>query len=321
MKYLLIAAGCLLGIVALSVRDADLTEFTEMKLNVASAAADVEKKSETKTNPDWNKYWYAGHAEISGYDLKQSRYGEIHEGQATMIFVTEPFSRRKQVKLDNASAAGSDSQAIIKLNSTRKFLTGIYPYSMMTSVFNPVNTDAYENAVKLNVSGQEWCGQVYLQMNQRGSKYEIESYSYFESEGDEDFSISKTYLEDEIYNLIRLNPELLPKGEVEMIPSTVTSRFIHEEVKAYMVMATSGSGQWQGEEVSLYTLKYAHNGREVKIYYQTAFPHLIEGWEDTYKGFGRNALTSTAVRRNTKMLDYWNKHNNKDRHLNKELYD
>ena len=40
-------------------------------------------------------YWYNSEAEITSYNLKQARYGEIHEGKAALIFVTEPFSKKR----------------------------------------------------------------------------------------------------------------------------------------------------------------------------------------------------------------------------------
>ena len=79
----------------------------------------------------FNKYWYAGEAEITSYELEQARYGEIHKGTSVLVFVTEPFSRSKQVKLDNWRDQSPDNVSVMKLNMTKKFLTGIYPYSMM----------------------------------------------------------------------------------------------------------------------------------------------------------------------------------------------
>ena len=56
----------------------------------------------------FNNYWYGGTAELSSFTLRQARYGEIHEGEAVLIFVTEPFSESKQVKLDNPAATPRD---------------------------------------------------------------------------------------------------------------------------------------------------------------------------------------------------------------------
>nr|MBC8451166.1 hypothetical protein [Planctomycetota bacterium] len=57
----------------------------------------------------------------------QARYGEVHAGQAVLIFVTEDLSRSKQVKLDSVAGAGDDRVPVLKLNLTKKFDTGVYP--------------------------------------------------------------------------------------------------------------------------------------------------------------------------------------------------
>jgi len=321
MKYLIVALLCIAGIVAISVRDKDLTQIAEIPMEmVSNSNSDAEVIGKDALDPEWNKYWYSGTAELSGYDLEQSRYGEIHKGTATMIFVTEPFSRKKQVKLDNPGPAGSDKVSVMKMNFTRNFLTGIYPYSLMTSVFNPVNTEEYQNALKLTMSGQEWCGQVFLQLNKDGGNFDVKSFSYFESEGDDFFKTNGAFLEDELFNLIRLDPKLLPSGEIDVIPSAVVNRLMHQELKSYKAIARNERATWNGKDVDVLSLKYTDNNRLLNIYYQTEFPHLIEGWEDTYTGLGNEALTSLAKRRNTIQTDYWNKHDNKDRNMNAQLY-
>ena len=168
-----------------------------------------------ETSSEFNQYWYAGDAEITSYELEQARYGEMHSGKAVLIFVTEPFSRDKQVKTDNP---GKTDVSVMKLNFTKNFNTGIYPYSMMNSSFVPVK-EKNGHALKITSSSQDWCGHTYTQLNDRNGKFEIESHSYFEGEGDESFTLSKTILEDELWTRIRLNPEDLPVGAQEVIPS------------------------------------------------------------------------------------------------------
>src|SRR5262245_19023266 len=75
-------------------------------------------------------YWYQQKAELARYALSQARYGEIHKGESVLIFVTEPFWKDKQVKYEFGDK--TDSLSVLKLNFTRKFYTGIYPYSVMT---------------------------------------------------------------------------------------------------------------------------------------------------------------------------------------------
>src|SRR5688572_8355489 len=104
----------------------------------------------------FGRYWYQGKAELTRYALEQARYGELHKGDAVLVFVTEPFLPEKQVKLERGDPARGVS--VLKLNSTRKFFTGIYPYSVMTSTFTPVDFGK-TGTLKVTSSTQEWCGQ------------------------------------------------------------------------------------------------------------------------------------------------------------------
>jgi hypothetical protein len=103
----------------------------------------------------FNDYWYQGKAEITAYAVEQERYGEIRKAEQVNIFVTEDFSARKQVKLDDPAAAGADRVPVLKLNTVRRYHTGIYDYSMMQSVFTPVSGD---KTLKTTCSVQDWCG-------------------------------------------------------------------------------------------------------------------------------------------------------------------
>ena len=82
-----------------------------------------EKNSDTLAE-EFKKYWYNGTAEITSYKLEQARYGEIREGSAVMIYVTEPFLPEQQVKADNSHKTNIP---VLKLNSTKNYITGIYP--------------------------------------------------------------------------------------------------------------------------------------------------------------------------------------------------
>ena len=93
-------------------------------------------KIESEIDPQFKDYWYNGEAEISSFQLKQARYGELREGSASMIFVTEQFSKKNWSKPN--SPLEKDPR-VLKLNFTKKFITGIYPYSMMTSSFFPID--------------------------------------------------------------------------------------------------------------------------------------------------------------------------------------
>jgi hypothetical protein len=265
------------------------------------------------STPEFADYWYAGKAEIVSYNLKQARYGEVHDGKAVLIFVTEPFSKSKQVKLDNGEAAGDDKQTVLKLNFTKKFITGIYPYSMMLSAFTPVELNEYPNTPKVTMSSQEWCGHVFSQMNLKKGEYEVASYSYFEQEGDLNIDVPKAMLEDEIWNRIRLDYKSLLTGEFEIIPGLFHTRLLHKNLKA-----TKAQGDlMEGENENIYTLTYPD--RTLKIRFESKFPHKILGWEEQFYGLGNSKMTTSATIDRTLNIDYWSKNNNKDKYLRDSL--
>lgn len=268
-----------------------------------------------ETSPEFNQYWYAGDAEITSYELEQARYGEIHSGKAVLVFVTEPFSRDKQVKTDNP---GKEDVSVMKLNFTKKFNTGIYPYSMMNSSFVPVK-EKNGHALKITSSSQEWCGHTYTQLNSRSGKFEVESHSYFEREGDESFTLPKTLLEDELWTRIRLNPEDLPVGTHEVIPAFFHLRLLHQALKPYSARIEKKA---LADNETAYIIKYPDLNRQLKIVYNNRFPYEITGWEETFtSGWGASAktLTTKATRIKTMKTDYWTKHNNVDLPLRDEL--
>ena len=256
---------------------------------------------------DFGQYWYQGKAELTSYVLEQARYGEIHQGHAVLVFVTEPFSKRKQVKLDYAQQAGNDAVSVLKLNMTKKFNTGVYPYSMMSSVFTPIERNQYPNTLKVTTSVQEWCGHTFTQLNLKEKKYDVLLRSYFESEGDVETTLDKALLEDEVWSLIRLNPNALPTGKVKLIPGSMYQRLKHTDFKVETAEA-SLKDHATNSALRTYTMRYPNH--TLAIHFNRAFPHEIEGWEEEMtSGFGSNArtLVTRATKNKSLLLDYWSK--------------
>lgn len=278
----------------------------------------AQTQAETQT---FEKYWYQGKAEITSYHLEQARYGEVHPGHSVLVYVTEDFSRSKQVKLDDPRKAGDDAVKILKLNATKKFNTGIYPYSMMASVFSPIDAVADPFAIKVSTSSQEWCGHTWVQLNRAGEGYQGELRSYFESEGDEVLQLPGVQLEDQLWNLIRLAPETLPTGEVTLLPGTFYERLRHADWQPKRAQATLQPSTGKPGQMT-YTLTYPSLGRTLAIHFNKAFPHEIEGWEETSaSGFGPGAktLTTRATRNKRILSDYWRRHSLEDLPLRQQL--
>ena len=284
------------------------------------ATVEVEKKS--LSDDDFNSYWYQGEAELSSYELQQARYGELRKGTAVMIFVTEDFWKNRQVKKESKQYESNDQAVnVLKLNFLKKFSTGIYDYSLMSSIFQPVNLERFAHPLKINGTIQDWCGQVFYQMNYKKDAIHFQSRSYFEDEGDLEMTLAANYSEDQIWNLIRINPNKLPVGKIDMIPSGFYTRLMHKEVQAYKAEASILESHTE-HGVNTYKISYAKLNRTMEIHYSTTFPYMIEGWSETYvSGWGTSAkeLISTAKRIKTMKSPYWRKNSVKDSTLRKEL--
>lgn len=248
----------------------------------------------------FKNYWYAGKAEVNAYNLDQSRYGENRPGKAMLIFVTEAFSKSKQVKLDNPEAAGDDKVTVMKLNYTKNFVTGIYPYSMMLSVFTPVSRNQYPNTLKVTMSSQEWCGHVFSQMSLAKNKYEVSSYSYFEQEGDTQFNTDKTLLEDELFSLIRVDPDHIPLGKIKILPGLFFTRLKHENLKPVEVTLSKVDKDTE----TIYKVQFEERLLTIRV--ANDFPHKILGWEEEFVEGGKKMYTKATLDK-TLYTDYWNK--------------
>ncbi len=273
---------------------------------------------------DFHNYWYNHGAEITSFELEQSRYGEIHPGHAVLVFVTEPFLPDKQVKADYEESR-EESVPVLKLNFIKKFNTGIYDYSMMKSIFTPIpeKRDVTEKTLKVSTTRQDWCGHVYLQYNLENGNYNVKQYSYFEKEGDRSVTIPSVYLEDDIWTRIRIAPDKLPLGEIEMIPGSfyTTLRMVKIGVEKAFAELINTREDGRGP-VSKYTVTYPSSNRTLSISFNQKFPYDILSWSESYPGGpGDNAkmLTTKAYRTHAVMIDYWNKNRPTDIELREML--
>lgn len=285
----------------------------------AAVNLDVTTSQEfAKKHTDFKSYWFRGQAELNRFELQQSRYGELHEGEAVMVFVTEPFLPDKQVKQD----FGNDpSVQVLKNNFYRRFYTGVYPYSIMTSTFTPALTAG--PTIKLTQTVQEWCGHVFAQLNLNDARdgFDATSYSYFQAEGDEKLALPGTLLEDDLYTRIRLGPDTLPTGQIDILPSVTYLRLAHKKWTVRQATATlsdPGQSDFSDAPVRTYKIEYTNPDRVLAIHFEAAFPYRVVGFEDTYEAIfnpeGGQPEKLTTVGRLTKsiMLDYWTKNGTAD---------
>jgi hypothetical protein len=208
-------------------------------LGVAACAPPLPSPA-SATEPFGESFWNAwgdGQAEVSSYDLTFPRYGELREGTAVCVFVTETFSSESRVKADPGRHAASDEFPVMKLNLVQDFATGIYDYNLMASAFValvPWNGRPAGAPAKISFSSQEWCGHVYEQILPRERTVDHVLHSYFDGEADRSRTLEypeNGFLEDALFHWARgfAAPFLDPgeSREVRLLRSTETSRLRH----------------------------------------------------------------------------------------------
>ncbi len=262
----------------------------------------------TVSTETFRGYWFDGTGEITTYRLEQARYGELHEGTATLIFVTEPFLPVKQVKDEKGHA---HSVPVLKLNFVKNFNTGVYPYSMMLSTFTQL--DGSGRILKASETTQDWCGHTFSQVNWRGTHFDYLRYSYFEAEGDFTRRVEDVWQEDQLWTLARLNPHTLPTGSIQIWPGAFYTRLIHNppvQQEATATLKRSRNGL-------RYRVEFSKTDRVLEIFIKDEFPFQIQGWEETYTGIAWNGkakrLKTKATAIHSEKSDYWNRHRNSDR--------
>ena len=232
-------------------------------------------------------HWRDGRAELDGYRLRVTRYGQERRGTAVMVFVTEPFSESKRVKVDDPSARPDDTFEALKLNLVRDFQTGIYDYNTMTSVF--VHADDFRPS-KVSFSSAEWCGHVYGERLFYPRDVRLMYRSYFEDESMEGRLARPAdgIPEENLFVLLRgLRGDYLPPGgrrTVSLLPSAFVSRLTHARLRwldatierdARPLRVTVPAGTF---DVMRYTVRI-DDGRTGRFDVEAAYPHRIVRWE------------------------------------------
>ena len=253
--------------------------------------------------PSFDRYWFQGSAELSRFALTQQRYGAPREGHAVLVFVTEPFLPDAQVK--HEANDGREDVSVLKLNAYRRFDTGIYPYTVLTSTFGVVAEQGA--ALKSTSTVTEWCGQAFTQLNRREDGWAMQLRSYFQAEGDQDEELPGATLEDSLFIRGRFGAEQLPTGEqLSIVPALHYLRFRHQPVRPYAASAAIDRARdetYGPDELVRYELRYPELGRTLVIYFEPAFPFDVLGWEEQQEG---EEGVTRAVRTHAILTDYWN---------------
>lgn len=263
---------------------------------------------------DFGSYWYQGKAEITSFTLTQFRYKANYPGTAVHIFVTEDFLKKEHVKYEKGDPA--TAIGILKLNSMKNFTTGIYPYSIMQSVFSPVELSQFPHALKMTFSSQDWCGQSYQQLNFKNGKYSAEIRSYFQEPGDGTVTLPPYFFEEDLWTKLRIQPNALPIGEFQLIPSAEYTRLYHQPLQPMTAIAKLIS---ISDLLSEYEFNYPAINRTVSIQFEKLFPFKIESWKEVIiNKNGEETITTAKVNKRI-LSDYWTLNSPKDSTWRAEL--
>lgn len=237
-------------------------------------------------DPEFGSWWHDGKAELDGYRYTVQRYGHSRTGRAVAIYVTEPFSRSRHVKLDDPARTPADAVEVLKLNLMRDFQTGIYDYHTMLSLFA---TAQDFTPLKLAFTSSEWCGQVSEQIDAVGRGLRQRVASYFEGESVEQTLPSPPggIQEDALFILLRgLRGPWLRAGETRTVPflsSPFHRRLAHRPATwgratiqrlAGSASITVPAGQFTCD---VYTI-HSDDGRSARFEIERAYPNRIVRW-------------------------------------------
>ena len=282
-------------------------------------SATHEESAYLDVEPGWPKgefsaYWRQGNAEISRFSLSQNRYRDLHPGEAVLIFVAEDFLADRQVK--NERYEQRNSVPVLKLNAIHRFTTGIYDYSVMSSVFSPIQPGGLSLPLKVTNSSQDWCGQTFMQINRYRHRLKLSWNSYFELEGDGHAAMQALPLEDGLWAQVRTDPGALPTGRFEILPPLAFLRLMHLPVQAYDAEGSIEEYEgdiFNGAALKVYRLVYPGLQRTLEIVFEGVHPYQITGWRETYPALGDKELRSTIAKRtNQAMSPYWKLNNLSD---------
>lgn len=241
---------------------------------------------------EFSSQWYDGKAEISTYKISEKRYGEYRNGIRTMIFVTEPMRLSNNIKPD-VDLPESKKIEVIKLNDIRRFNTGIYDYSVMTSVFAAVekrkNIPLF-GTMKVSLTSQEWCGNVFELLKRQNKLFKGQLFSYFEEEGETNYTIEnkgRVEAEENLWVIIReLRGSVLKIGEsinLHIIPSAWSRRKTHNPAKAeegILIKVKSGKIETAIGSFRAVLFMWKFDGKQTEVWIESSYPHRILSWKE-----------------------------------------
>ena len=287
----------------------------------------IAQESGASPSPAFMQYWKSGLAELTSYDVTLERYGEMRKAQGVMVFVYEEINADTRIKVESAKTQPSKRIPVLKLNNVLKFNTGVYDYSIMTSVFAGLTAPGSLRPFppqKISFTSQEWCGNVFQQILPRPQGLVSEIHSYFESEGDASATLpypkgangapAAIYYEDEMPILVReLDGAVWPLAtprKINLVPGLWERRKRHVPLAfTEGVLTKVGPEKLGDKEAVKWTLESV--GNTTTFHVAAAAPRHLLAWEN---GKGEKGALIASVR-----STYWEHNHNIDLPLSKKL--
>lgn len=242
---------------------------------------------------DFWRHWSDGMAEVNSYDLTFPRYGQLRQGVAVAVFVTETFTNAQRVKHEEKEPDRQDLFPVMKLNLIESYRTGVYTYNEMLSSFvalTGVNLLPPGAPTKVSFSSQEWCGHVYHQLLFGPEKVRSTQHSYFDGEGDRNLELDipdGSASEDTLWHWARgFGHPLMESGEraeVTLLPALQRVRHGHLDLAWAKATLKRGdptqilapAGKFDVEVV----IAEIEGGPTRTFYVERASPRRIIRWE------------------------------------------
>ena len=254
-----------------------------------------------RASGDFWDHWGDGRAELSGYRVTLSRYGEPRQAQLSLIYVTEPHDRRSWIKDDQAEEPNRIE--VLKLIRSMQFMTGIYPYFVMGSTFAPVDAwgDERFQPVRINLDVQEWCGSVSQRVFPGKNGVRSLRLSYFEDEAEtrRELELGEgTLYEDALLIQLRELDGPFLRGEDwegEIVRELWSLRSGHRAIQPVPARITRMDQDRDGVAVTRFRLEAGEYWRTYDV--ERAAPRRVLAWE--------TSTGETAEILQTERLSYW----------------
>ncbi len=253
----------------------------------------------------FHRLWEDGLSEVSTYDTARLRGGVLRKGAATSVMRRTRYSEDERVPIESAKTTQTDLFPVIQLNWIEQYAEGLESCEEMTTsavALTSVDGRPTGSENKTDFSLQSWDGQLFHQLLFDATGVRSHQYSFFESEGDE--QITLTYPNDGISGdalwlwARHMGAPSLAAGEqrsLEILPRLRDARSQHRALswkKATLSHASEGKVA-AGRPVEVFSVR-TDDGFSETFLVEPALPFRVIHWENSL-GESADFLSSSRL--------------------------